>query len=164
MLCPVSHSMLSLLKNKDDHIPEYGNRGNIKAKVEDVLAELERLSKATMGFSGIGAEVSFECGVCGQKNKRRAALLREDQRVFCINPDCKASWKVRKRGEDIGFEGETCDFDCQGCGEIKHLPWRFFLEIKFDERATFVCNGCDHRNYVEWRLTQVVPTSEAGAT
>lgn len=111
-----------------------------------------------MGFSGLGETVSFDCSACGEKNKRRAALLREGQRIFCINPDCDASWLVRKEGSEIGFEGETCDFACQGCGHVKHLPWRFFFEkLKFGDRAVFDCRSCNHRNYVEWQLSQVAP-------
>ena len=125
-----------------------------------MLAELERLSKATMGFSGVGEEVSWDCQVCSKKNKRRAGLLREGQRIFGISPDCKASWKVRKQGSELMFEGETADFACQGCGQVKHLPWRFFFEMKFDQRATFVCRNCDHKNYVEWRLTQITPAEQ----
>ena len=149
-------------RSKDDHIPDYGDPKEIKPKVEEALAELERLSKGTMTFSGLGATVSFDCGVCGEENKRRAALLRNDQRVFCINPNCKASWKVRKEGEDFTFEGETCDFPCQGCGEVKQLPWRFFYKMKFDQRATFECLTCNPKNYVEWRLTQVAPKASDG--
>lgn len=153
---------VKLPKNSRDHIPDYGERVKIRAKVEEVLTELERLSKGTMAFSGLGETVSFECGVCGEVNKRRAALLNEDQRIFCFNPECKASWKVRKQGEEFAFEGETCDFACQGCGDVKCLPWRFFFEMKFDERAIFECKGCGHRNYVEWHLTQVAPASPEG--
>jgi hypothetical protein len=148
---------VKLPKSKEDHIPQYGDRERIRAKVEEALVELEQLSKASMVFSGMGEEVAFTCGVCGEKNKRRADLLRERQSIFCINPECKASWKVRKHGSDFVFEGETADFPCQGCGEVKQLPWRFFFEMKFDQRATFVCRKCDHHNYVEWRLTQVAP-------
>lgn len=156
---------VKLPKNKDDDIPEYGNRAKTRLKVEEVLAELEHLAKATMGFSGLGKTVSFECSVCGEKNKRRAALLQEGQRIYCINPNCDASWLVRIEGSEIGFQGETCDFACQGCGHVKHLPWRFFFEkLKFGDRAVFDCRKCDHRNYVEWRLAQVTPASEAGAT
>ncbi|HYI64359.1 MAG TPA: hypothetical protein VEW71_05685 [Allosphingosinicella sp.] len=146
-----------LPESKDDHIPEYGDREQIRAKVQEALTELERLSKASMVFSGIGEQVSFDCDLCGEKNKRRARVLREGQSVFCINPECKASWRVRKQGDEFVFEGETADFTCQGCGEVKQLPWRFFFEMRFDQRAVFECRKCDHRNYVEWRLTQVAP-------
>ncbi len=153
---------VQLPKSKNDHIPEYGDKSAIRAKVEEVLAELERLAKGTMSFSGLGETVSFDCGVCGEKNRRRAALLKHGQRVFCFNPDCKASWKVTKEGDEFIFEGETCDFTCQGCGQVKQLPWRFFYEMKFDQRATFECLNCNHKNYVEWRLTQVAPQAPEG--
>jgi hypothetical protein len=149
---------VKLPKSKDDRIPEYGDRAKTRAKVEEVLSELERFSKATMGFSGIGEQVSWDCPVCGEKNRRRAALLREGQRIFCITHDCDASWKIRIDGSEIGFEGETCDFACEACGQPKHIPWRFFSEkLKFGDRAVFDCGKCNHRNYVEWRLTQVAP-------
>jgi hypothetical protein len=153
---------VKLPKNKADHIARYGDRAKIKAKVEEALAALEEIATGTMTFSGFGAEVSFQCD-CGETNKRRAALLKEGQRVFCFNPECKASWTVRKQGDDFIFHSETCDFACQGCGHMKHLPWRFFYEMKFGDRATFECTGCGHRNYVEWRLTQVAPASEVAA-
>lgn len=153
---------VKLPKNKDDHIPDYGDRAKIKAKVEEARAEFERLAKGTMGFSGIGEQVSFDCPVCGEKNKRRAALLREAQRIYCINPTCDASFIVHKDGDEIGFQGETCDFACQGCGHMKHLPWRFFRDkLKFGDRAIFDCHQCNHRNYIEWRLTQVAPAAQA---
>ena len=154
---------VKLPTSKDDDIPDYGDRDKIKIKVGEVLAELERLSKATLTLSGVGEEVSFDCGVCGEKNKRRAKLLGEGQRIFCINPDCDASLSVRKDGNENSFQGDTCDFACQGCGQIKHLPWRFFLEkLRFGDRAVFECLSCKHKNYVEWRLTQVAPAKPEG--
>lgn len=146
-----------LPKSKDDDIPDYGDRDGIRAKVEEALVELERLSKASMVFSGIGEEVSVDCPMCGEKNKRRASVLQEGRSVYCINPECKASWKVRKQGKEFYFEDETADFPCQGCGELNHLPWRFFLEMRYGQQATFLCRECGHRNYAEWRLKQVAP-------
>lgn len=151
---------VKLPENKDEQMPDYGDRDQIKAKVEEVLAEFQRLSEGTMAFSGVGEEVSWDCQMCGEKNKRRAALLRPGQRVFCINPDCDASWTVKKEGSEIGFQGETCDFACEACGHVKVLPWRFFFEkLKFGDRAVFDCRECNHRNYIEWRLSQVAPTA-----
>jgi len=146
-----------LPRAKDDEVPDYGDKDAIHRKVEETLGVLEHVAKGTMSFSGIGETVHFTCPVCGEQNKRRAKLLKEDQRVFCFNPDCKASWKVHKDGQDISFEGETCDFKCHGCGKEMQVPWRFFHDMKFGQRATITCNACDHRNYVEWRLTQVAP-------
>jgi len=148
-----------LPEHKEDHIPAYGEKEQIRDKVKEAVRELDRLSKGNMIFSGVpvGGDITFEC-LCGEKNCRRAALLRDGQRIFCINPHCDASFTVKKDGPEISFDGETCDFICQGCGHQKHLPWRFFFEkLKFGDRAVFNCHKCDHRNYVEWRLTQVAP-------
>jgi hypothetical protein len=41
---------IKLPANSRDEIPEYGDRAKVKAKVEEALAELERLSKGTMAF------------------------------------------------------------------------------------------------------------------
>ena len=145
-------------KAKDVNIPDYGDRAKIRSKVEEALFELERLAKGTMTFSGLGETVSFDCTVCNSKNKRRASLLREGQRIFCIAPDCLASFTVRIEGSTISFEGETCDFPCQSCGQIGVFPWRFFNEkLKFGEKVRFNCRDCDHENYIEWRLCQVAP-------
>lgn len=145
-----------LPKKSSDQIPDYGDRKKIRAKIDEVLVELERLSKGTMAFSGLGKTVTFEC-LCGAVNKRRAALLNNGQRVFCINPDCKASWKVKKLNDEFVFEAETYDVECQGCGQLIQLPWRVFFEMKFDQRATIVCQTCNHENFVVWRLAQVAP-------
>lgn len=56
-----------LPKSKDDAIPDYGDRERIRAKVEDALAELERMATASMVFSGIGDEVSVDCPICGDR-------------------------------------------------------------------------------------------------
>ncbi|MDP3369236.1 MAG: hypothetical protein Q8M32_05240, partial [Brevundimonas sp.] len=43
-----------LPRHKKDQISNYGDRDQIAAKVNEVLAELERLSTSTMTFSGFG--------------------------------------------------------------------------------------------------------------
>lgn len=149
-----------LPKNSDDAIPDYGDRMEIKAKVEEVLAELERLSKGTMTFSGIGVTVSFPCE-CGETNKRRAELLEHGQIVHCINPDCRWSWTAHKVGNEFRFESLSADFTCQGCGVAQHLPWRAFFTMRYDERASFLCSECGYKNFVIWGLKQVIPKESA---
>jgi hypothetical protein len=152
---------VKLPKDSNDSISAYGDRDKIKSKVKETLVELEHLAAGAMTFSGFGETVSFDCTVCGEKIKRRAALLREGQRVFSINPDCDASFLTRILGSEIEFEGEICNFNCQDCGAEKVLPWRFFREkLKFGDRAVFDCRGCNHRNYIEWRLYQVAPVAD----
>jgi len=143
-----------LPEHKGDHIAEYGDKAQIRAKVAGVVAELERLAKGTMTFSGLGAEVSFDCS-CGETNKRRAKLLRNGQHVHCINPDCKLTWKAVKEGGDFNFESVTVPINCDECSAANHMPWRYFLDMKHDEVGSFSCHACGHKNYVQWRLTQV---------
>lgn len=148
-----------LPEHKNDHIPDYGDKAPIRAKVEEVVAELERLATGTMTFSGLGEEVSFVCS-CGEKNKRRAGLLREGQHIHCINPDCKITWKATKDADDVTFESVTVPVDCENCKAANHMPWRYFLDMKHDEIGSFSCHTCRHKNYVQWRLMQVRPTAD----
>lgn len=150
-----------LPEHRDDHIPAYGDKTQARTKVGEVVIELERLSKGTMTFSGLGEEVRFECS-CGETNRRRAGLLRDGQHVHCIKPDCKQTWKAVEEAEGFSFEQVTIPVDCEACRAVNHMPWRFFLDMKHDQVGTFSCHSCKHKNYVQWRLMQVrreVPTT-----
>lgn len=142
-----------LPEHKADHLPDYGDKAAIVTKVSEVVAELERLSKGTMTFSGIGMEVSFVC-TCGTKNKRREALLREGQHVLCINPNCDYTWKATKEDDGFGFEAVTVTVNCDACKAENLIPWRFVTRMKYDEVATFSCHTCRHKNHVKWHLMQ----------
>lgn len=137
-----------------DRIPEYGDKLKTRSKVEEVVAELERLAKGTMTFSGMGEEVSFVCE-CGEKNKRRAKLLRNGQHVHCFNSDCKFTWKVIKDGESIEFESVTWTINCEQCDATHEIPRRAFAEMKYDELGSFSCRTCQHKNYVQWWLAKM---------
>jgi hypothetical protein len=153
---------VKLPTHKDDHITPYGDKAKIRLKVEEVARELERLSQGTMSFSGIGPEVSFVC-TCGETNRRRAALLRAGQSVFCINPECKGSWVVHKDGDETTFESQTGEVNCERCGKVNHLPWRWLMALKYDQTASFSCHTCEQKNFIQWRLTQVSPTKRESA-
>jgi len=142
-----------LPKDKNDHIPDYGDKAETRAKVLEIVAELERLAKGTMTFSGIGMEVSFDCS-CGTKNKRREKLLREGQHVYCINPECELTWKVVKEDDGIGFEAVAVTVNCDQCQAENLIPWRFVTRMKYDEVATFSCHTCQDKNHVKWHLMQ----------
>lgn len=86
-----------LPEHRNDHIPDYGDATQIRAKVEEVVAELEKLAEGNLSLSGIGETVSFECGVCDEVNKRRVALLRDGQSVNCINPECERAGRPLSR-------------------------------------------------------------------
>jgi hypothetical protein len=154
---------VTLPKDKNDHIPAYGDKKKIRKKVEEVRGELEQLSTTTMAFSGIGPEVSFICS-CGEKNRRRAALLRDGQVVHCVNPDCKITWKAIEKEKGFVFEAVTVPVNCEKCKAINHMPWRFFLDMRHDQVGSFSCHSCEHKNFVQWRLMQVRPDKLATAT
>lgn len=146
-----------LPEHKDDYIPAYGDKAGIRAKVEEVLVELERLAASTMDFSGLGSEVSFICS-CGEKNKRRADLLRDGQHVHCINPTCKTVFKVMKREGCFSFEPVTASVNCEQCKITNFLPWHFVRDMNREQVMSFNCHTCKRKNYVQWRLSQVRPT------
>lgn len=89
--------------------------------------------------------------------KRRAELLRDGQHIHCINPECKFTWKAVKDDDGFGFEAVTIPVGCETCKAENHMPWRYFMDMKYDEYGTFSCHRCDHKNYVQWRLTQIAP-------
>lgn len=142
-------------KSKDDDIPPYGDKAKIKAKVVQVVSELERLSKGTLTSSGVpvGGEVSFVC-TCGEKNKRRANLLQAEQHVYCINPKCDETWRVVKEGDETGFENVLIDVPCKHCDHVAHIPWRMVTKMKYDEMVRYLCGKCAGTNIVKWHLMQ----------
>ncbi len=152
-----------LPKHKADHISDYADKAQIRAKVDEVVVELERLARGTMTFSGvpIGGDVSFVCR-CGEKNRRRASLLHHGQSVSCINPDCMASWKATKEGDEFTFESETVDVACSECGKPNLIDRRHVLAMRYDEHASFNCHACGEKNYMRWQLVQArkVATAE----
>lgn len=142
-----------LPEHRDDQVADYGDKARIEAKVGEVVAELERLAKATMTWSGFGEEVSFVCK-CGEKNRRRSELLRDGQEVFCINPDCHYTWKVCLSDHEVGFEAVTIQVNCESCEAENHLPYREFYRMRVGHGGNFSCRFCGHGNYVECRLMQ----------
>jgi putative ubiquitin-RnfH superfamily antitoxin RatB of RatAB toxin-antitoxin module len=142
-----------LPKSSDDHIPAYGDRNKIRAKIEEVIKELDFLAKTTMEFSGVGEEVSFTCS-CGETNRRRVETLRDGQHVYCINFDCKYTWKALKKEDQFEFESVTATVVCSQCKIENELPWRVFLHMQHGQFGSFCCHTCKHKNYVTWRLMQ----------
>lgn len=131
--------------NSKDQIPAYGDAAAIRAKVTEVLAELENLAVGTIATSGFGEEVSFICS-CGETNRRRTKLLTEGREVMCMNPDCHYTWRVTKTGDEFQFESVNLDIECDKCGETNHTPARFFLDMRPDQTGSFNCYECQHKN------------------
>lgn len=143
-----------LPEHKTDEIPDYGDKARIRAKVEEVVAELERLAKGTMTISGMGNEVSFTCA-CGQLNKRKAGLLKNGQSLACFNPQCSRSFtvEVQPNGE-MWFEVENIEIPCAACRSLAFAPRRDLLKMKYGEPKIFDCVECGHPNRVMWILVR----------
>lgn len=143
-------------EHKDDHIADYGNKAEIRAKVDEVVTELERIAKGTMAFSGIpiGADVTFEC-TCGQQNKRRAALLKEGQSVSCLSPTCVRSYSVVVQ-DDGGFvfKLESVDVPCAACGAVHLAPQQELLKMRPGDQKLITCLKCGHVNRVACLLAR----------
>lgn len=144
--------------HKADQIPAYGDKVQIRAKIDEIVAELKRLSKGTMTFSGLGNEVSFVCS-CGEKNRRRAGLLRHGQSISCINPKCMASWTAMAQGDGFVFESEAVEVDCSECECTNLIHRRHILSIKLGETGSFSCHSCEHKNHMQWKLMQARKSS-----
>lgn len=147
---------IRLPENREDRISSYGEKDAIKAKVQDTLKELERLSMGTMTFSGFGEEVSFEC-LCGARIRRKSDLLRHGQHVHCIDPNCKVAWRASKDGQEFSFEQITIPITCKGCATVLEIPWLWFFDMKYEDHGILRCHKCKTENYVQWRLCTVEP-------
>lgn len=147
-----------LPEHKEDQIPDYGDKEAIRGKVLEAIEELGRLSKSTMSFSGFGEEVSFECS-CGERNRRRAALLHEGQIVHCMNPDCKEAWRAEKDGDGFIFELLTVSIRCERCDEIMRISQREAFDLGRNQVLHVTCD-CGHENHIKWVLKQVKPASD----
>ncbi|MFZ2997353.1 hypothetical protein [Sphingobium sp.] len=153
---------VKLPEHKDDHISSYGDKAGIRAKVDLVVEELERISKGTMTFSGFGEEVSFECH-CGQKNKRRAGLLKSGQTISCFNPKCSRGYKVTLEDDaSFTFELDSVEILCAACGAITLAPRGALLKMDYEQPSTVVCVKCAHPNRVQWILARAdLPSPDA---
>lgn len=152
-----------LPEDRSADIPDYGDKSRIRAKVEEVVRELERLAKGTMTFSGLGEEVSFECA-CGQKNKRKAALLKSGQSISCFNPKCGRSYAVEIEDDGIGFVLETAQIPCAACDAVTLAQRRELLRMKYEEAKIVECKACGHPNRIMWILARAdLPRDQATA-
>lgn len=153
---------VKLPESRNDQIPQYGNVNQIREKVREAIAELSRLSQGTMTFSGIGDEVSFQCE-CGQKNRRRAGLLKAHQSVSCLSPTCRRSYRVLAEANDeITFELEVVEIPCAACNFVIHASQSQLMKLGRSEPANVKCSKCGHDNRVMWVLgrADLATTSE----
>ena len=84
---------------------------------------------------------------------RRAALLREEHEVSCIDPECKEKWSVSIEGDDIMFTRQVISVTCHACANPAVFPQEPLLNLKRDTRVRYVCAECDAENFLIWKLT-----------
>lgn len=89
-------------KSKDDTVSVYGNNDEIRQKIVEALAELNRISNGSLISSGFGPEVHFTCE-CGHLNKRRQRFLSPGKVLRCINPNCYETYTVEMDGDEYKF-------------------------------------------------------------
>ena len=137
--------------NREDSVEVFGSAETVKAKVLEVLAELRRLEKGTLISSGLGPNVSFECK-CGTLNKRRMALLKQDQVVSCLSRECPETWVVHIDGDDFQFERRTVDVRCPKCSEMNVVPEQRLAKLPRDNPPPLVCDACHADIHLVWKL------------
>ena len=152
-------------EHKNDQISAYGNKAIIRAKVFEVVEELERLAKGTMTFSGFGKEVSFVC-TCSQKNRRRSDLLKPEQLVSCYNENCTLGYKVSIENDgSFIFELDSVEFPCAVCTELVRVPRNELFRMTYNDPKIIKCHKCEYDNQVQWILARAnLPATSASAT
>ena len=146
---------VSLPTSKEDSVPHYGNKDEIKKKVSEALAEIKRIGEGTLMSTGLGEEVSFIC-FCGSKNKRRLDLLTDGQILSCVNPNCEESYGFVK--SDLSFGRRTLTITCQACNTQRDLPFKMVEKLRTDQHVHFECEGCAETIFVSWRPMQAQKT------
>lgn len=138
---------VTLPKHREDQLQPYGDKSKIRAKVVQVRAELERLSAGNMVTSGVGEEVHFDC-ICGEKNRRRRALLKPGSSVFCINPKCVESYRFSIENDEPTFEREGGDTECDSCKAPVFVPQRAVGKMRVGEHKLLKCDECGAENKI----------------
>ncbi len=149
---------IELPKTKSDVVSQYGNSELIRSKVEEALHEIRRIGSGTLISTGFGEEISFVCK-CGQNNKRRLGLLKDDQVVSCINPKCDESYDYEK--ENALFGRRIFTLSCRNCKSLQDIPKRMLEKLRIDQHIFFDCAGCGDRIYVSYRPMQAQKMSKS---
>lgn len=142
-------------KSKDSIVSQYGDPIKIRAKVEDALNEIVRISKGTLTSSGFGEEISFVCK-CGATNRRRFGLLQDQQIVSCIKPDCNESYEYQYNAQS--FARRIFEITCQRCQAKENIPKNRLEKLRNDQNIKYICAGCNDEIILQWRPMQAQKT------
>lgn len=144
---------------KADRFAKYSDKEAIRIKVIEALDEIRRIGEGTLISSGFGENINFTC-YCGSKISRRLSLLKDRQKISCINPDCDETYEYFIDGQK--FLRRTIDVKCKSCGEVKNIPSNMVEAMKSDQHLSFNCVSCGDQIIIAYRLMQAQKKSESG--
>ena len=136
----------------------------IKHRVEEALAEIERIAAGTLITSGLGSPVTFKCS-CGWENKRRAALLKDGSTVSCANPNCPETYTVEHRPGGTIFSRREVTWHC-ACGHEERYPYAEFEVLPKLTQRPVTCPMCSAEEHLSWQLVHIRPSGsgESGSS
>lgn len=149
---------VSLPKSSAASVEHYGDTDAIRTKVEQALAEIERIASGTMTSNGFGPGVSFTCD-CGTVVKRRAEQLPAGKVIHCINPACTESFEIEHDSDDINFVLRAVHVTCK-CGKENRYPMAPLEKLRVNETARSFC-ACGAETIFRWKLFSAVRDSDA---
>lgn len=148
-----------LPQSRDHSISHYRQADKVRSKVQEVLQELDRISKGTITGYIVPEIVSFKCDDCGKENRRSKQALKHNEIVNCIKEGCKEQYRVEKSGDELSFERLHILVACRNCNKENAFAHRGMAELPKDKIATFTCE-CGEKNFVRWKLMQAAPLKD----
>jgi len=147
------HSYWHALANVALHIPVpsiisgdlsiYGERSEIKRKIEDVLNLLPSM-KGTLLIGGhLGKVFCFDCQVCETEIQRPEQFLESTSVASCINPECHESYLIKEEVDgERSVTRRTFDFPCGDCNNTLQVPVNAFFDMRFQQQLNVTCCKC----------------------
>ncbi|MEM8850951.1 MAG: hypothetical protein AAGE03_13075, partial [Pseudomonadota bacterium] len=125
----------------------------IKAKIDEILAELEPFFSSPIWGSNFGVFTSFDCE-CGFNIKRKIQFFEAKKELCCGN--CGRFYDYRPDGDKWHIQLATMSFDClgEGCDE-KHTIGKHDAKPGFET----TCQRCGSKMVVENYLAVTSKTS-----
>jgi hypothetical protein len=140
---------VALPKSKTALVEQFGDPAAMRAKVEQCLAELERIATGSLTTTGFGPEVSFTCG-CGTRNKRKSERLHAGKVIHCVNPECEHSFEIELDGDAFNFVVRWVHVDCT-CGKSLRFARAPLERLRVNQTANSFCE-CGAESVFHWRL------------
>jgi hypothetical protein len=122
----------------------YGDKGNIKNKIEGFLQYLSILKSANLLVGGpLGKIYSFNCIECNSMIKKPIKQLTSTAVVNCINPKCIESYLIEP-DKDNAYEitRRSINFLCPECNKDIKIARNVFNDLKFQQERRIDCKEC----------------------